>query len=225
MSRDVTQLVVDAERLLMVLGDATLQPFVIGSDGVCDPLKLMDWNRQAAGAVLETLAMVELVVRQAMNSVLTEWAVERAPKHWLQIVDLDLQMRQTVQRAVKTAYGSRSKDNMELVPYHLPFGFWRYLISPRRHAALWVPALHKAFPYGNTDLVHRRQEAARDMETLVRLRNRVAHHDPIFRRDLLMDYQVALRLCRSIDPVAGDWIKRNSRLPELANSNPLVRKL
>src|SRR5208283_5317703 len=57
----------------------------------------------------------------------------------------------------------------------LTFGFWVNTISRRFHTTLWVPSLHKAFPHATVarKIIHLRLEMIR------RLRNRIAHHEPI----------------------------------------------
>ena len=216
---------VDADQVKRILGNGAVDRFRHGDADIVSAIALLEWNARASAAVFETLGMLELIVRNAMNAALMTWAEAHSAEHWLDLVELDQPMRVTVARAKKTAMAGERKSNPEDLAWHLPFGFWRYLVLPRRHTSLWVPALHGAFPLGNVDLTKRRQETARDLELLVRLRNRVAHHDPIFRRELLLDYEVALRLARSIDPVAGEWIKQASRVPEIVRARPAVEKL
>ena len=57
----------------------------------------------------------------------------------------------------------------------LTFGFWPSTITKRFHATLWVPSLHQAFPHAKVSrkIIHLR------LETIRRLRNRIAHHEPI----------------------------------------------
>ena len=217
---------VDTGDLVGVVGSGNLKQFELDGGTPDQLLALLVWNIRAAGAALETIATVEILVRQAMDSALAAWAQSKSDGHWSQLLDLDPQMRQTVARAKKTATGSKPNRSMETLALYLPFGFWRYLITTKRHASLWVPVLHQAFPLGNADITKRRLEISRDLEFLVTLRNRIAHHDPIFRRDLLLDFQTALRVSRAIHPAAGEWVKGLSRLPEAANSRPdFVKKL
>lgn len=211
---------VEISELVELVGPAKLKQFEISGGTPEQWLLLLSWNIQASGAVLETLATVEILVRQAMDSALSEWARSKSADHWSQLLDVDPQMRNTVARARKTASGNNANRAVDSLASHLPFGFWRYLITGRRHASLWVPVLHQAFPLGNADITKRRLEIARDLESLVTLRNRIAHHEPIFRRDLLMDFQTSLRISRAIHPSAGEWVKHLSRIPEIVKTRP-----
>jgi hypothetical protein len=56
----------------------------------------------------------------------------------------------------------------------LTFGFWPNLISKHFHP-LWSASLHKAFPYAHVP----RRDVHFRLEVIRRLRNRIAHHEPI----------------------------------------------
>ena len=73
-----------------------------------------------------------------------------------------------------------------------------------------MPALHAAFPH----LVGRRRELHRKLESLRKLRNRIAHHEPVFARNLTADHERLLGILGAISPVAVDWVKQNSRVPQ-----------
>lgn len=73
-------------------------------------------------------------------------------------------------------------------------GFWRYLCEPAYHTSLWVPALTAVFALHpsarNTRRV--RADVGDRMQRLHFLRNRIAHHEPIHRRDLAHDHDQLL---------------------------------
>jgi hypothetical protein len=57
----------------------------------------------------------------------------------------------------------------------LTFGFWPTILTKRFHNVLWLSSLHNAFPQATVprSMIHLRLEVIR------RLRNRIAHHEPI----------------------------------------------
>jgi hypothetical protein len=83
----------------------------------------------------------------------------------------------------------------------LPFGFWERLLThgpPGKlnyEMALWRPALPRAFPNSR----RRRVDVHKPIPTLRDLRNRIAHHEPIFGRPLAAEYQTILEVT--------DWIR------------------
>ena len=72
---------------------------------------------------------------------------------------------------------------------------------------LWRPALHRAFPGCSRRKVQRR------LDSLRRLRNRIAHHEPIIGRDLDKDYDEFLEAVEWISADVRAWIERHSNLP------------
>ncbi|MGL5930116.1 MAG: hypothetical protein ACRCY8_14385, partial [Dermatophilaceae bacterium] len=107
----------------------------------------------------------------------------------------------------------------------LSFGFWRFLVATRYLTTLWIPALHNAFPYGQGDSRTRRVEVERLIRDLATVRNRAAHHEPIYRRDLRRDHSAALRLTGWVDPAAALWVRAMSDLPSLAAARPRLIEL
>lgn len=100
----------------------------------------------------------------------------------------------------------------------LSFGFWRYLLTQRYTDPLWIPHLRHGFP-GLPP--HADRAAVHDsVEPLVRLRNRIAHHEPIHARDLETD---AKRLIIVTGWMSGDtrrWMMTWSRIPAVLSTKP-----
>jgi len=105
----------------------------------------------------------------------------------------------------------------------LSFGFWVSLAGKGPKGAyitgLWIPHLRAAFPHvaaiGRKDL-HRR------LERLRRLRNRIAHHEPIFSLDAIEYYESILELCSWIDPRIPGWIEHHSRVRAIVAAGVIV---
>lgn len=97
----------------------------------------------------------------------------------------------------------------------LTFGFWVSLVS-RSADALWRACLHRAFRHARV----RRDEVHRHLDHLRRLRNRIAHHEPIFGRHLAADHDSLLRVVGWICPTTRDWIAHHSRVPPLLALRP-----
>ena len=53
------------------------------------------------------------------------------------------------------------------------------------------------------------------VETLRHLRNRIAHHEPIFHRHLRADHETLLRIPGWIDPTVAQYVDVHSRLEEV----------
>jgi hypothetical protein len=52
------------------------------------------------------------------------------------------------------------------------------------------------------------------------LRNRIFHHEPIFKRDLLADYGLIMKLLYQLCPATHNWIRPHCRVPALVRQKP-----
>ena len=196
-----------------------LSSYLAETSDLAAALALYEWNAQAAAAVLEIAGTVEVLVRNSMHTALTNWAAERGQPTWLEVAPLDDRGRRDIVKAVTRSRWVPGVDVGKVVA-ELPFGFWRYLVASRYHASLWVPCLHRAFPQGSTDIRRRRTEAEADLKSLLLLRNRAAHHEPIHKRTLARDEQTAVRLLATVDSLGADWALRCSRLQAIDDQKP-----
>lgn len=107
---------------------------------------------------------------------------------------------------------------------HITFGTWKALL-PRSlpngqlgHGAqvvLWNGALQYAFPNHPDPSV-----IGYWVERLHRLRNRVAHLEPLLYTDVLGYHRTTARLLRAIEPRLGDWYAGTSRVPIIMAQRP-----
>jgi hypothetical protein len=99
----------------------------------------------------------------------------------------------------------------------LTFGFWPNILTKRFHSTLWVPSLHRAFPHATAprNKIHLRLEVIR------RLRNRLAHHEPIltshnevytgFKDQPYIALSSILECVEWVSEDAALWLKAKSR--------------
>jgi hypothetical protein len=178
-------------------------------------LALYEWNTRASGAVMQTVAMAEVLIRNALDRELTAWASARSTVlAWFDLAPLDSRGAADIASARRRATnnGRRPQDHGKIVS-ELSFGFWRYLVASRYLTTLWLPALARAFPDGDPNVTARRSQVERLMGDVGFLRNRAAHHRPLHRRDLGRDYRAVVTLCGWLDADAGAWVAVKSTIP------------
>ncbi|PYY38002.1 hypothetical protein DEJ16_06705 [Curtobacterium sp. MCJR17_055] len=159
----------------------------------------------------------------SLDRELRAWAARRGTEGdlWFDSVPLDSHGRADLAKArVRAARGTRREEAHGRVVAELTFGFWRYLVESRYHTSLWVPDLHRAFPYGPADLRSRRNEVKRRLQQLHFVRNRAAHHEPIHQRDLRRDHDYAIELLRWVSPIAAEWASATTSLPAVLDARP-----
>lgn len=196
-----------------------LSSYLAATHGDLDrALKLYDWNTQASAAVLATSAMVEVIVRNALDVSLRQWADRRrGGAQWLDAAPLDAQgMADVVKARERATRRGRDPEVHGKVVAELSFGFWRYLTASRYLTALWIPGAHAAFPNGPPDLRVRREQVERRLHNLMIVRNRAAHHEPIHRRDLARDLRDAVSVVGWVHPQGAVWLRARSDLLQVA---------
>jgi len=118
----------------------------------------------------------------------------------------------SVRRATKEIHKRRTAGR---VVAELNFGFWVGLFSTIHDGDLWRTDLHLVF----TPLPERRQ-LHNQLDRLRTLRNRIAHHEPIFHRDLLTDYQKLMWILEMLSTETAAWTAHHSRLLEVLDTDP-----
>lgn len=188
-------------------------------------LRLYEWNTEASAACYATLQAVEVLLRNAIHHQLTllyrdiglpgSWLDDQARLLEQRRLDDIAEARRRVRRNGKPATTGR-------IVAELPFGFWRYLLAARYEQTLWTPALRHAFPYLRPQS---RRTIAQRVERLHHLRNRIAHHEPIHRRNLVADHADMLAVVAAICPYAVGWVATNSTVRQTAARRPVTRAL
>ena len=192
-------------------------------------IRLYDWNISAASALYEDLGRLEVVFRNAVDDAMVKYGVARAwPDVWYRRTQLFPGQSASRARDEIDAARGRATRGGKLPEVHgkvlaeLSFGFWRYLCKPPYLTSLWVPTLASAFPLhpsaGNPRQV--RAEVEDRMQRLHFLRNRIAHHEPIHRRNLSRDYSHLLELTGWICSDYRAWIATTSRTLTVLAARP-----
>lgn len=90
----------------------------------------------------------------------------------------------------------------------LKFAFWVGLLGPHYDATLWRKCLFRAFTNGGGKprrIVHSRLNAIR------RFRNRIAHHEPIFHKNLTQTHDEIIEAINWMCRHTAAWAAHNSR--------------
>ena len=187
---------------------------------------LYTWNTAMSAAFYGPLQGLEVALRNAMHRQLTEcygadWYDNPAAG-----LDMGCLLRIAKAKTEVARVGHEPGSPPRIVAA-LSFGFWVSLLGPggrvdpagRRanyEMTLWRAALRRAFSHC-TPMT--RKQAHRPLNRLRKLRNRIAHHEPIFARDLLEDHQRILDVTGWISPGARTWIEGHSRVAVLLDAS------
>lgn len=186
-----------------------------------EAVNLYEWNAELASALLLPLHLFEVVLRNAIHEALALTYRERWPwdNRFLHSVPQKhgrYEPRKDVQQKAAW-YPTTGK----VIP-ELKFVFWEQMLSSRYDVAIWEPLLTTVFPNvptaAGTSAAAR--GLARDVSVVRSIRNRVAHHEPIFSRNIteVVDAIHRVSTYRSID--VGDWVKAAHRVTVVQGECP-----
>lgn len=234
----------ERQALIKAISPNRLQTYTTAAASTgCDVLKLYVWDRDLAAAAMADLAILEVAMRNAMNSALER----RAGRPDWYAVDVGLDSRSL--KAVAKAWGEvpEARRTPGRVVAQLMFGFWRNLLEaggsvgegPRRTAVsyedLWRAELRAAFPGGRAVAAARgvhftRSSTLNVVKEVHALRNRAAHHEPLVNglpmpgesRRLTGEqgHQACLDLAALLDRNLASWLVRNSHMARVLPSRP-----
>lgn len=203
-------------RMVHVLSVRRMETYINAAKGdLHDAFELYSWNIQLASALQGATAMVEVVVRNSIDRILTDWVKEEPCEDWFDGNVLDERAKADISSARNRVRRKNKLPDHDRVVAELPFGFWRFLTTRRYHSSLWVPVLHQAFPYGNSDLRARQREVSHLLGNMTFIRNRAAHVEPMFQRRVERDIADAQELMSWIDSEALAWFDDTLSLREV----------
>lgn len=193
----------------------------VTNDSDLSALNLYAWNAAVSGAFLSPLHICEVVVRNAVSDALegvygVSWpwnatflrSLPNPPHGYSPRADL-INARRSV-----TSTG-------KVIP-ELKFAFWQRMFTVRHETRVWTPHLLRVLPNldATKSVATHTQEIYDDLELVRRLRNRIAHHEPIFKRALAVEYQVILKLVQNRCLTTAIWMDSNQNATQIIAAKP-----
>lgn len=210
------------------VGKFELQYGQVGLDGqqVLDgALELYAWNARVAAAMLGPMHICEVVLRNAVSDALEAvsgagWPWDRAFEQSLPNPHGTFSLRRELWRAREGA-GTTGH-----VIADAKMMFWQMLFTGRFDHRVWNKQLKRVLPNLDVDGSKSVQELRKglhdDLEVLRCLRNRMAHHEPIFGRNLAEDYDRMRALVGYRCLHTQEWMDRTQSPLEVIRSRPVV---
>lgn len=201
---------------------ATYEAATQGVPALAKAVALYTWNAQLSAALMYPLHVCEVAIRNAVSDALTAVYGEEWPWSPGFVASLPNPPSPTFSPkrdllAVRAQQATTGKVIAEL-----KFKFWESMFTGRFDARLWNHHLHTVLPFSNSLLTVQdvRKQIRDDLESLRGLRNRIAHHEPIFARNLSDDYQKAYGLIALRCAHTAAWMKANESATTLIGAKP-----
>lgn len=199
-----------------------------------EAFRLYFWNQELAGAFLGPLAILEVTLRNAMHDALSaaygeDWILY---DHVLPLLDEDrANFEITADRLTPILTRKNQVLTANAVVGSSSLGDWVRLLDkgdPRSshynyEKTLWEPALIKAFPHKPDNW--KRTQVHGEFNRIRSFRNRIAHHEPIFHRNLSVMMDDIIKAASLIHEDAGEVIKQGHSLATaLKSKNAALNK-
>ncbi len=178
-------------------------------------LKLYCWNLGLCQSLYWPLHAFEVSLRNAMADLMADqyrddwyeqiasFSTSRSPKPNNEAAQVEKTKRKLDEDGL--AYGH---DNIVAAT---SLGFWQGLLKLEYQDKLWRPLFSNIF-----EMIDR-EETYRKVNQIKRLRNNVAHYEPVFvflpkveKRVLFKDYKLMLKMIRWICPNTAQWVEYHS---------------
>jgi hypothetical protein len=191
-----------------------LRPYLILASGDRrHAIALYEWNTSLSESLYGLLQGLEVALRNTMHNTIAS-AFRRQDWYDGAFV-LDSFEQETIDKAKNRVFRDAKPITASNIIPELNFGFWVALTRPFYAQSLWDKHLHRCFR------IHlKRQRVHAQLESIKKLRNRVAHHESILSRNLMDDYSRIMTILNWICPTSAAWIKSNLTLLEKIKQRP-----
>ena len=170
---------------------------------------------EISAALWVHIAIFEVTLRNLIHSLLTKIC---GSEFWWRTPNL-LSKRDhlDIMRIEQKMPSNKASDSSYKVLERISFSFWVELCSSRYYEKIW-----KKLEVEIPSLLERRKDFYNKAREIRNLRNVIAHHGPILRRDLFRDHAYLHELTALLDPELANEVKRKSRVLDLLLNARLV---
>lgn len=179
-------------------------------------LELYVWNGQLGAALLTPISICEVVIRNAVDDALTA----QHGSNWPWAMGFYLSLPQRGREALDEARNKPSSTSTGKVIAELSFGFWENMFKASFDAALWTPHLSRVLPNLTMPVYLGRRHVHTELVKLRKLRNRIAHHEPL----LTINVQQTMHDLRSLIALrchdTAAWMAQTNDLTALLAARP-----
>lgn len=186
--------------------------------------RLYEWNVSVSGAFFELICHVEVALRNSVDAVLSRLEVATSARvgesagWWFAsatfLKETELVFYRTACRHLSNRANMASRDK---VLASMTFGIWDGIFGSA-YEQLFRKHLVYVFPHRSAGFT--RATVKQNLLALKNLRNRIAHHQPIFDLPLDERFGQAMDVLRWISPDLEEWVRDLCRVPELLERKP-----
>lgn len=184
-------------------------------------LRLYQWNLQISSAFLIPLHILEITIRNAVVEALEKSYTQNWPWNNNFIYSLPSPSNRYSQRKELLNVASQ-QPTMGKVVAELKFVFWEKMFLQSHDTRIWHSQIKYIFPNSpNTMNAFQLRKSIHDGICGIReLRNRIAHHEPIFQRNLSNDFADMHKIISWRNATVADWMNNLQSVQSLIQAKP-----
>ena len=162
-------------------------------------IRLYERNTKLSEALYGVLQGLEVLLRNSIHNKLSK---DIGAEDWYEQVPFFESERDEIEKAKKTISDRPAPITPGRVVAELNFGFWVRMFSGQYEKQFWVKHLHSIYAMSmQRTVLHDR------LTQIKTLRNRIAHHETLIKRDVSKDYADILEAIRWISPNTRAWVE------------------
>ncbi|ABN63953.1 Abi family protein [Shewanella baltica] len=155
-----------------------------GEDCVYTALNLYEWNAKLAAGFFVPLHIYEVTLRNAISDAISQRYGVDWPTNDYFLNSLTSKNK----RAITSLYRDHGYQGVGKILPEVKLFFWEEMLTKRHDGRIWRPYVNTVFPNTAHLSVEQIRTQLKDAcFTIRKLRNRIAHHEPIFNQATLPD--------------------------------------
>lgn len=183
-------------------------------------LDLYGWNAAVSAALMLPAHFSEVSTRNAVDEALRDLYGDEWPK--------STGFRESLPNPGGRSFNPR-RHLIQVSDHHpttgkviadLKFAFWENMFTARHYDRLWKTRIQSVFPNAQGTPSAVRAQIADDLKKIRQLRNRIAHHEPVFTRDLAADHARILNLVALRSDQTRAWLHTMDQTRDILARRP-----
>jgi hypothetical protein len=172
-------------------------------------------NFEISAALWVHIAVFEVTLRSFLHDCLRK--IYRSKTWWDSENLLAPNELGRIEKVIERLKTRKLSSNPKTIIENLSFSFWIELLGKRYHETIWLKIIKYMPVYPG-----RREDFYNKAREIRNLRNSIAHHGPIMRRNLIRDHAYLDELTAMLDPELAREVEKRSRVLDLLLNARLV---
>ena len=182
-------------------------------------LRLYVWNAELCQSLYLPIQIAEIAARNAIHNVLQK----RYPPDWSQSSSFISTLSEKLSKELSDARRKEQEQHglhlkIDHIVSALSFGFWISLTTRYYYHILWKPSIRLGFPYAPRGITL--DDINTSLSKLRTFRNRIAHHNAIFDKGPISQFQNVQKILSWICPETQWFVTHLASVSRVINDRP-----